>query len=277
MDYYNLLNINKNATKEEIKKSYYKLAKQYHPDRNSGDDTKFKKINKAYTILIDDEKKKEYENENNLKFFADNLNQFHCFSKNFFENKNRLNNLSIPDILKTFMDTSTHKKNKKNKYTILVSFNDVYKNKIKKIKMNNKYYFIPLYKREYEIDNNIFYINIKSNSKFNIIDDYDIEHTINISLYEALFEKHILIYNPTEELLRVNINKSILNNNDFFIKNQGLPLDENGYKRGNMYLNFNIIYPEIIDKDYFFNNFPPINNKLNSNVRLEDIIDAILH
>ena len=207
MDYYNVLNINKNASKEEIKKSYHKLARIYHPDRNSGDDSKFKEINKAYSILIDDGTKIEYENENNLKFFVDNLNQFHHFSKNFFENKNRINNLSIPDILKNFMETSVKQTKKINKYTILVSFMDVYKNKIKKIKINNKYYFIPLYKRIYEIDSNIFYINIKSNSKFNIIDDYDIEYTLNISLYEALFEKQILIYNPNQELIRININK----------------------------------------------------------------------
>ena len=276
MDYYNLLNVNKNASKAEIKKSYHKLARIYHPDRNSGDDSKFKEINKAYTILIDDEKKNEYESENNLKFFVDNLNQFHNFSKNFFENKNRINNLSIPDILKTFMETSVNKKKEKNKYTILVSFMDVYKNKIKKIKINNKHYFIPLYKRVYEIDYITFYINIKSNSKYNIIDDYDIEYTLNISLYEALFEKQILIYNPNQELIRININKSIINNNDFYIKNQGLPLNENGSKKGNMYLNFNIILPETIDKDYFYNNFTPITHKLDSNARIGDFTDVIL-
>ena len=53
-DYYETLELNKNATKEEIKKSFHKLAMKYHPDRNGGDDKKFKEINEAYQILSDE-------------------------------------------------------------------------------------------------------------------------------------------------------------------------------------------------------------------------------
>lgn len=64
MDFYSILEIEKWASKEEIKKAYRKLAMQYHPDRNAGDKTaeeKFKQINEAYSTLSDDTKRQQYD------------------------------------------------------------------------------------------------------------------------------------------------------------------------------------------------------------------------
>ncbi len=63
-DYYEVLGVAKTASASEIKKAYYKLAKQYHPDVNPGDveaEKKFKEINEAYAILSDEEKKAKYD------------------------------------------------------------------------------------------------------------------------------------------------------------------------------------------------------------------------
>ena len=63
-DYYELLGINKNATEDEIKKSYRKLAVKYHPDKNPGNKTaeeKFKEISEAYEVLSDSEKRSKYD------------------------------------------------------------------------------------------------------------------------------------------------------------------------------------------------------------------------
>ena len=60
MDYYTILELNENSTKEEIKKKYHELCLIYHPDKNNGEDTEFKKINEAYETLSDDEKRKKY-------------------------------------------------------------------------------------------------------------------------------------------------------------------------------------------------------------------------
>ena len=68
-DYYKLLGVSKDATKEEISKAYKKLALKYHPDRQAGKTEKekkdaeetFKKLSEAYEVLSDDSKRQQYD------------------------------------------------------------------------------------------------------------------------------------------------------------------------------------------------------------------------
>ena len=60
-DYYKVLGVNKNASKDEIKKAFRKLAHKYHPDKKTGDEEKFKEVNEAYGVLSDDRKRSEYD------------------------------------------------------------------------------------------------------------------------------------------------------------------------------------------------------------------------
>ncbi|MBO6091767.1 MAG: DnaJ domain-containing protein, partial [Acetobacter sp.] len=64
LDYYEILEVSKTASADEIKKSYRKLAMKYHPDRNQGNkeaEAKFKDINQAYDILKDEQKRAAYD------------------------------------------------------------------------------------------------------------------------------------------------------------------------------------------------------------------------
>jgi len=60
-DYYEILGVNKGASKDEIKKAFYKLAHKYHPDKKEGDEKKFKQVNEAYQVLSDDSKRSKYD------------------------------------------------------------------------------------------------------------------------------------------------------------------------------------------------------------------------
>jgi molecular chaperone DnaJ len=63
-DYYKVLGVAKTASQEEIKKSYRKLARKYHPDANKGDadaEDRFKEVSEAYDVLSDEKRRKEYD------------------------------------------------------------------------------------------------------------------------------------------------------------------------------------------------------------------------
>ncbi|MDP3954325.1 MAG: molecular chaperone DnaJ [bacterium] len=61
MDYYQTLGVSKGASQDEIKKAYRKLAHQHHPDKKSGDEKEFKKVNEAYQVLSDPKKRAQYD------------------------------------------------------------------------------------------------------------------------------------------------------------------------------------------------------------------------
>jgi len=86
--YYKVLGVDKNASKKDIKKSFRKLAVQYHPDKNDSPNAeeKFRKIAEAYEVLSDDEKRRQYDmsggsGQQNYKF-SENT-RAHNFHFNF--------------------------------------------------------------------------------------------------------------------------------------------------------------------------------------------------
>ncbi len=60
-DYYEILGVNKNASQEEIKQSFRRLAHKHHPDKAGGDEQKFKEINEAYQVLSNQQKREQYD------------------------------------------------------------------------------------------------------------------------------------------------------------------------------------------------------------------------
>lgn len=60
-DYYKILGVARNATKDDVKKAYRKLAHLYHPDKQGGSEERFKEINEAYQVLGDEQKRAQYD------------------------------------------------------------------------------------------------------------------------------------------------------------------------------------------------------------------------
>ncbi|RME55401.1 molecular chaperone DnaJ [Candidatus Woesearchaeota archaeon] len=123
-DYYEILGVDKNASKEEIKKAYKRLAKKYHPDLNkeTGSAEKFKEINEAYSVLSDDHKRANYDRfgsaEENFSGFQSS--GFEGFGEDIFS-----------DIFENFFGSSPFGRKRKQQergrditYTIEIDFED---------------------------------------------------------------------------------------------------------------------------------------------------------
>ena len=108
-DYYNILEINRNASKEEIKTAYKKLALKYHPDKNQTNkelaEDKFKEVSEAYEVLSDESKKKNYDIGNNIS--VSNQNPFDIYN-NIFSNHNSIFDIHINNMNSFSNFTSTN-------------------------------------------------------------------------------------------------------------------------------------------------------------------------
>ena len=60
-DYYKILGVEKNASEDDVKKAFRKLAHEYHPDKKTGNEAKFKEVNEAYSVLGDKQKRSQYD------------------------------------------------------------------------------------------------------------------------------------------------------------------------------------------------------------------------
>lgn len=101
-DYYKILQVEKNASADEIKKSFRKLAKKFHPDANLNNkeaEETFKEINEAYNILGDENKKARYDLDISSQSDGD-INRFN--KKNTGRERNKSDNkMSAEDFMKT--------------------------------------------------------------------------------------------------------------------------------------------------------------------------------
>lgn len=122
-DYYSILGVSKNASNDEIKTSYKKLARQHHPDKG-GDKEFFQKIQEAYEILSDNTKRQQYDNPhtNNMNMNMDNMFPF-GFEHPFFKHHRRQEQI---------VKKSDHF------YTCKITLKEVYTGTTKRLKINRK-------------------------------------------------------------------------------------------------------------------------------------------
>lgn len=280
-NYYEILNVSKNANQEDIKKAYRKLAMKWHPDKNINNknfaEKKFKEINKAYDILSDEKKKRKYDlygDEGEFPQTANfsNNNQNFPFNGNDFFNQFFGNNSFNSE--KQY-DHQTNAKIKTITKDIFLTLEELYFGTVKKLKITRKIYYSPLF---YNNENEILTLNIKKGYKegtkitFNgkgnkyynaktgnicfIIKEK--KHHLftrkgnnlllkkKITLKEALIGCTIEFKFLDNKIIKESIkeNKVISSDYQHIIFNKGMPTSKGNY--GNLLVNFEITFPEKI-------------------------------
>lgn len=281
MNYYETLELKNDATSDDIKKSYRKLAMKYHPDRNSGNknaEEKFKLINEAYITLSDTTKKQEYDyslknsfnsnfnsskNNSQEDFFA---NSFDEIFKNFgFQNgfqSSRIQTLSVnldfweaalgcEKIYEFSLNTTSGKKRAK----IEVKFEPA----------TNAGDLIPVH-----IDNHVLHLQV------NVLDDLSFERD-NLDIYTMLevpFTTGVLggkvIFTHWTKDLEITVPAGVENGTKIRLANMGVK--KNIYI-GDLYLVVKLVIPKKLNKKQkeLLNEFDSIENKkdngLNSSLK----------
>lgn len=294
MDYYKILGLCKSCCKkDDIKKTYHKLAIEHHPDRNQSNESKLKyqQILEAYETLIDDNKRANYDISLNFS----NINDiYHIGNLSSFTNIGNINNdiskysIILKDILNCF------EKFKSKSFDILeldisyklnVELKDIYENKVKTLKVKrrrlvgNKYDLveeiikIPLNMKEMLFENEGHQYSDKyGNLEINLVDKDNIrfqryntndliyKKPIIIDLIDVYRSKIYIIKDLLDRDIKILITKDELllsdTSNMLKIENYGLPSDEIENIKGDLYILIKINFPRTKnDLQYILNNY----------------------
>lgn len=253
-DYYSILGIPQSASQEEIKKAYRSLASKHHPDKG-GDTATFQKIQEAYSVLGDEEKRQEYHNprsqKRNMHFHDDIPPEFRDIFSNFnFDN---------------FFQHHRTRKNKTLNFDIKISLKEAFQGKNSLLNV-----LLPSGKEqviEVKIPPGIknggiirligmgddsvpnqprgdlhLTVHISFDENFERIDDNLIK-TVEINCFDAILGKKISIETIDEKTLEINIPPGIQHGQTLAVHGYGMPNIRDPRMRGKLLLNINIKIP----------------------------------
>jgi len=261
---YETLGVSENASADEIKKSYRKLARKYHPDINQDPSAvdKFKEINGAYEILSDKEKKSQYDMHGDSMFGGQN---FHDFASN------QGGGVDLDEILRSMfggggasgfggggfgginLDTET---------TIQIDFLKSVLGGKQSISANGDSFDIKIpagiksgetmrvrgkgQQHQGQVGDLMIKVNVLSDDDYTRKGD-DLYKTFDINLKEALFGAKISIQTPQKEV-SLKVPQNTKNGQKFRLRGKGVP-DRKTALTGDLYLVANVILPDVDSLD----------------------------
>ena len=285
MDYYKLLSVNKNASEQEIKKAYRKLAIKCHPDRG-GNEEEFKNISKAYQTLSNKNKRKIYDLTGSTDEEVDNnFDAFNIFNKffqkmtsdiptNFTSNFGdiKVDIYKVSDDFDVQNDIHDEKKTEDIYYNLNINLEDIYNKKVKKIKLEHRRlvdeqyidlpieYKIPVYIRESifheeahdkrgftKRGNVIFNIYDKDHEKFKRVNDFDLMMMHYINLYD-IYKGFSFKFTHLDgkEITVQSRPESLVEQGHFYQKLQGYGLpNQLNFSRGDLFIRYIVNFPHI--------------------------------
>ncbi|MDC0141981.1 DnaJ domain-containing protein [bacterium] len=251
MDYYKILNIDRNTDKNVIKKQWRKMAFLHHPDRNGGDEEMFKKINEAYHKIIDNNNDVWTSNihpTEDLMFNPEDI--FKAFFNNFSENQIKKPQPIIKTIAITLQDAFTGI-NYPIEIQRYIDYNQIKTFETEKLYINihsgidnNE---IILINNKGNIFNNIqgdlkIIVKINNNTKF-IRNGLNLQYKHTITLKEALLGFKFELEFINNQTYTINNSGNIIIYPGFkkIIKEMGMSRQEN---KGNLIIEFDIKFPK---------------------------------
>ena len=229
MNYYQILQVDRNATTKQIKKHYYKLARQYHPDKHNGDPKKceeFKLLSEAYTTLSNPKKRYLYDmkinynvnEEFDLHFTEEDYELLHSYYEKIMNSTEvkfiKVLYKSLPEHIRNrmkskFNDVVYQKKEEKStkliyettktidasdiiedyNINLCLKFSDIYDNHFKQIKVITEKRSYHLFITKYN-----YRIKIKTNNCFLIINILGDLQNFKVKNYDLICEKEINLY-----------------------------------------------------------------------------------
>lgn len=279
IDYYKILGLNKNASSDDIKKAYRKLARKYHPDLNPNNDTakkQFQQINEANEVLSDPEKRKKYDqygkdwkhadefekahqqqkkqnySQGNKEYFAHDFegSGFSDFFESLFGNTNKFRT----------QNQSTQFKGDDYKATLQLNLTDILTTQKQTLELGGKKIrlTIPAGVEDGQT------IKIKSYGAegynggpkgdlyitFHIVNNTDFKRVgnnlykkIDVDLYKAILGGSIQIDTLTGKV-KLNVSSGTQNGTKIKLKGKGMPTYKKENSYGDLYITYNIIIPK---------------------------------
>lgn len=270
VDYYKILELNKTASSEDIKKAYRKLARKYHPDLNPNDETakkKFQQINEANEVLSDPEKRKKFdqygENWKNSEAYEKASQQQHSQGS-----KTGYQNFSQDDFSDYFESmfggtgkrSQTKYRGQDYTYELHLNLTDIYESHPQTLTVNGKNIRLTI-PAGVENGQTIkiagyggegsnggpkgdLYITfaITNNTAFKRSGN-DLSKTIDIDLYTAVLGGEITI-DTLSGKVKLKVGPETQNNTKVKLKGKGFPVYKKEKEFGDLYITYNVVIPK---------------------------------